>query len=452
MRQSRSARSSSLAYYRLVPHRKRSIFLSRREFLRTSAAGATAVAMAPAGVDALAAAGVQAGQQSPEEVAVIEPYWREVRQAFTLDPSLINLNNGNSSPSPQTVHEAFKRHLDDTNRLPLHDLTLVDRLDAVRRDLATEFGCDPAELALTRNATESLHIAQLGLELRPGDEVITTDQDYPRMLWLWDQRARRDGIVVKRVQFPVPASAADLIQRFESAMTPRTRVMQFCHITNTTGQLFPVRELSRLARSRGIITIVDGAQAVGHMPLQLRDLECDLYATSLHKWLMAPRGTGFLYVRRETIERVWPLYAALDSMRGDIRKFEEIGTHPAAARAAIAEALTFHRAVGAERKAARLRYLTMRWVNGLRSRPQVRILSSLEPNETWGLATFAIQGVNAATVVPALLEKHRIVVSAAVNQGLPGPVLDYSGIRVTPNIYTSIEEIDRFIAAVRELL
>ena len=423
---------------------------SRREFIRTSAAAGAAAVSRPVSLDALAAAGVQAGQQSAEEVAVIEPYWREVRQTFTLDPSLINLNNGNSSPSPRTVHEAFKRHLDDTNRLPVHYRTLLEqRFDDVRREVATEFGCDATELAFTRNATEALHIAQLGLELQPGDEVIATDQDYPRMLWLWDQRARRDGIVVKRVQFPVPATAADLIQRFESAITPRTRVMQFCHITNTTGQLFPARELCRLARSRGIVSIVDGAQAVGHIPFQLRDLECDLYGTSLHKWLMAPHGTGFLYVRREGIERLWPLYAAIDSMRGDIRKFEEIGTHPAAARAAIADALTFHRAVGADRKAARLRYLTMRWINGLRSRPQVRILSSLEPNETWGIASFAIQGVNAGAVVPAMLQKHNIVVSAAVNQGLPGPVLDYSGIRVTPNIYTSIEEIDRFVAAVR---
>jgi selenocysteine lyase/cysteine desulfurase len=426
---------------------------TRREFLRTSAAAGAAGVAQPLSLDALAAAGAPMAQQSPDEVAVIEPFWREVRQAFDLDPTLINLNNGNSSPSPRTVHAAFKRHLDDTNRLPVHYRTLIEqRLDEVRRDLAGEFGCDPAELAMTRNATEALHIAQLGIELRPGDEIITTDQDYPRMLWAWDQRARREGIVVKRIQFPVPATAADLLERFERAITARTRVMQFCHLTDTTGQLFPVRELSRLARSRGIISIVDGAQAVGHVPLRLRDLECDLYGTSLHKWLMAPHGTGFLYVRRDTIERVWPLFAASDSLRADVRKFEEIGTHPAAARAAIADALTFHRAVGAERKVARLRYLTMRWVNGLRSRPQVRILSSLEPGETWGLATFAIQGINAATVVPLMQEKHGIVVSSAVNQGLPGPVLDYSGVRVTPNIYTSIEEIDRFVAAVRELL
>ena len=392
-------------------------------------------------------------QQSAEEVAVIEPYWREVRQAFTLDPALINLNNGNSSPSPQTVHDAFKRGLDETNRLPVHYRTLIEqRVDNVRREVATEFGCDPAELAFTRNATEALHIAQSGIELRAGDEVVTTDQDYPRMLWFWEQRARRDGIVVKRIQFPVPSTSGDLVARFEAAITPRTRVFHFCHITNTTGQLFPVREQSRLARARRIVTIVDGAQAVGHFPFQLRDLECDLYGTSLHKWLMAPHGTGFLYVRREMIERVWPLFGSLDSMRGDVRKFEEIGTSPAAARAAIAEAVTFHRAVGPERKAERLRYLTMRWINGLRSRPQVRILSSLQRNETWGLATFAINGMAAPAVVSRLQDKHGIIVSAAVSQGLPGPVLDYSGIRVTPSVYTSVEEIDRFVAAVRALL
>ncbi|OFW16874.1 MAG: hypothetical protein A3F70_02270 [Acidobacteria bacterium RIFCSPLOWO2_12_FULL_67_14] len=382
-----------------------------------------------------------------------ESYWREVRRAFVLDPALINLNNGNSSPSPLVVHEVFKRYLDETNRLPVHYRTLLEqRFDAVRQQVAAEFGCDPGELALTRNATEALHVAQYGIDLRAGDEVVTTDQDYPRMLWLWDQRARREGIIIRRVQFPVPAGSGELVQRFEQAITPRTRVLHFCHLTNVTGQLFPVRDLARLARERGIITIVDGAQAVGHFPFAIRDLECDLYGTSLHKWLMAPHGTGFLYVRRDRVERLWPLYAALDSLRGDIHKFEEIGTHPAAARAAIPEALAFHRTVGAARKAARLRYLTRRWADALAGHPRVRLLTNLDQGEGWGLATFAIEGVNAATLVPQLLEKHGIVISAAVSQRLPGPVFDFSGLRVTPGIYTTVEEIARFVAAVRELL
>ena len=151
-----------------------------------------------------------------------------------------------------------------------------------------------------------------------------------------------DGIVIKRIQFPVPTTAEDLLRRFEEAITPRTRVLQLCHITNVTGQLFPVRELSLLARQRGIVTLVDGAQAIAHFSFALRDLGCDVYGTGLHKWLMAPHGTGFLYVRRDQIERIWWLQGALDSFRDDIRKFEEIGTQPAAARAAIADALAFH--------------------------------------------------------------------------------------------------------------
>lgn len=345
------------------------------------------------------------------------------------------------------------RHHEESNRRPVeYGQVLAERVDAARRALAAEAGCGLDELALTRNATERMHIAQAGVDLRPGDEVVTTDQDYPRMLWMWAQRARRDGIVVKRVQFPVPATAADLLDRFDRTITPRTRVFQFCHLTNVTGQVFPVRELSRLARSRGILTIVDGAQAVGHIPVDLRALECDVYATSLHKWLMGPLGTGFLFVRRDRIEGLWPMLASLDTMRSNIRKFEEIGTQAMAARAALVEAVEFHRAVGGARKAARLRRLTMRWVEALREHPRVRLLSSRDEGQTWGLATAAIEGVNAATLVPRLRERYGVAVGAAVSQGLPGPVFPFSGLRVTPQVYTTVGEIDRFVAAMREML
>lgn len=424
---------------------------SRRAFIRVSSAlGAGGLALRPHDLEAVAQATAAVAGQASDATAQDEVYWREIRRAFVLDPALINLNNGNSSPCPQNVHDALKRHLDASNLLPVHHRGLLEQtFDAVRRQLADEFGCDPQELALTRNATEALHIAQCGVELRPGDEVVTTDQDYTRMLWAWDQRARRDGIVVRRIQFPVPANPADLVQRFERAITPRTRVLHFCHVTNGTGQLFPVRELARLARSRGIVTIVDGAQAVGHVPVNLRELECDLYGTSLHKWLMAPHGTGFLYVRRERIQATWPLQPALASMGGDIRKFEEIGTQAAAARAAIPEALAFHRTIGLARKRARLVYLTRRWAMALRESPQVRILSSLDPDGSSAVAAFAVKGMRAPALVQALFDKHRIVTSAVVSQGLPGPVIDFEGVRVTPNIYTTTEEIDAFVAAVR---
>jgi selenocysteine lyase/cysteine desulfurase len=226
--------------------------------------------------------------------------------------------------------------------------------------------------------------------------------------------------------------------------------MHFCHVTNGTGQLFPVRALARLARSRGIVTIVDGAQAVGHVPVNLRELECDFYGTSLHKWLMAPHGTGFLYVRRERIQPTWPLQPALAGIGGDIRKFEEIGTQAAAARAAIPEALAFNRAVGAERKTARLRSLSRRWMTALVGEPRVRVLSDVDQSPALG--AFTVEGMPAPALVQRLFEQHRIIVSAVVSQGLPGPVIDFSAVRVTPNIYTTPDEIDAFVAAVRTAL
>src|SRR5262249_15717461 len=216
-------------------------------------------------------------------------------------------------------------------------------IESVRRKLAAEAGCRPEEMAITRNASEALQICQLGIDLKEGDEVITTNQDYGRMLDTWDQRARRDKIKVTKLSFPVPTTnLGELKTKFEQAITPRTKVLHFCHITNLTGQLFPVRDIARMARAKGIKTIVDGAHAFGHFPFKLSDLECDYYGTSLHKWLLAPVGTGFLHVRRENIEGLWPLTPANASKTKDIRKFEEVGTHPAANHNAIAEALAFH--------------------------------------------------------------------------------------------------------------
>lgn len=426
---------------------------TRRGFLRLS--GGAAAAWTSGGIDlhGIAQATSSVAHLTPDEAARDERYWKTIRKAFAVDRRLINLNNGNSSPSPIPVHDAFKRHLDSSNLLPVHYRErLKETLGPVRLQLADTFGCDADEIAFTRNATEALHAAQGGLTLAPGDDVVTTDQDYTLMLWAWEQRVQRDRITLTRVQFPVPTTAGDLVARIERAITPRTKVLHFCHVTNTTGQLFPVRELSRLARRRGIFTIVDGAQAAGHVPFALRDLECDAYGTSLHKWLMAPHGTGVLYVRRDSITRVWPLHAEIPGMSGDIRKFEEIGTHPVAAWAAIADALTFHRAIGAERKAARLRYLTLRWARALEQVPRVQLLSNLEPGQTWGIASFEIQGVKAQEVVRVLFEKYRILVAAEVNQGRPGPVFGHEAIRVTPQVYTSIEDIDAFVRAMRALL
>ena len=427
---------------------------SRRAFLGLGGALGTAVASRPfTGLAHLEAATAAVADRSPDDVAQDEFYWREIQEAFTLDRTLINLNNGNTCPSPRVVLEATKRYMDMSNMLPVHYRGDIERhLQTVRRGLAKEFGFDEDEVALTRNASESLQIVQNGLDLAPGDEVITTEQDYPRMLTTWDQRMRRDKIKVTRLQFPVPTTEDDLYQRFERAITPRTKVFHFCHITNLTGQLFPVQRLSRLARQRGILTVVDGAHALAQFPFKLRELEMDYYGVSLHKWLLAPTGTGLLYVRRDKIAKTWPLQAAPERDDNDIRKFEAIGTHPAGIRAGIAEALAFHQAIGAERKAARLRYLTMRWANALKPNPRIKIHSSMLPGETWGLALVGVEGVDARALSQFMMDKYRIVINAIVAGQYPGPQFPYSGLRVTPNVYTTLEEVDTFVEAMQDVL
>jgi selenocysteine lyase/cysteine desulfurase len=427
---------------------------SRRTFLRaTGLLGATAFGVGRSGLEHVAAATAGVEGRAPDEVAGDEFYWREIQQAYAPDRTLINLNNGHHSPSPRVVQEALKRYLDYENQDPVYYAGLINgNIERVRRALAAEFGCDPEELAITRNASESLQIVQDGLDLKPGDQVITTHQDYPRMLTTWDQRARRDHITVTRLQFPVPTTQQDLSERFERAITAQTKVLHFCHITNLTGQLFPVQRLSRLARERGITTIVDGAHAVAHFPFKIRELECDYYGTSLHKWLCAPVGNGFLYVRRENIARTWPLQAASAARGTDIRKFEEVGTMPAAPHAAIAEALAFHQTIGGARKAERLRYLTLRWANALKADSRVRIHSSLEAGQTWGMAMVGIDGIDSRALSKFMFDKYRIIVNAAVGGTPPGQVYDYQGLRVTPNIYTTLEEIDTFVDAMRDAL
>ena len=426
---------------------------SRRDFLRTvGAAGGVAFTWNAAGLERVEAASRSVAGRTPEEVARDEFYWREVQLGFKLDRSLINLNNGFTAPCPRVVLESVFRYMDMINMLPVHYQGMVaGNIQTIRRRMANEFGCDPEELALTRGASEALQIVQNGIDLEPGDEVITTEQDYPRMLTTWDQRMRRDDIKITRLQFPVPATQDHLYQLFEKAITPRTKVFHFCHITNLTAQLFPVRRICRLARSKGIVTIVDGAHALGHFPFKLRDLECDAYGVSLHKWLLAPIGNGCLYVRRDMIPRFWPLQAAPEQQDHDIRKFESIGTHPWAIRAALGEALAFHQAIGAENKAARMRYLTLRWADALKAHPRVKVLSQLgEPAETWGVAAVNIEGIDVRDLANFLRNKYRIIAVPLVGGAPPNQVFDYQALRVSPNVYTTLEEIDTFVEAMED--
>jgi len=385
---------------------------------------------------------------TPEEIARDESYWREVQQAFTVDRSLVNLNNGGVCPSPSIVQNAMKRHLDYSNEAPVYTMwqILEPQREGVRQRLAKAFGCDPEEMALTRNSSESLQICQFGFDLKPGDEVLTTTQDYPRMITTFKQRERREGIVLRQFSIPTPCEDnEEIIRLFEQNITPRTRMILICHMINLTGQILPVKGIVQMAREKGIPVLVDGAHAFAHFSFTCDDLDCDYYATSLHKWLLAPHGTGFLYVRKDKIKDLWPLMAAPEPMDDNIRKYEEIGTHPAAHYLAIAEALTFYQTMGVERKEARLRYLRDYWANRLLEHDRIHLNTSLRKAFSCGLANVQITGVASSKLGQFMWQKHRIIVT-------PIKHAEFEGIRVTPNVYTTLEELDRFCDAMENVI
>lgn len=390
----------------------------------------------------------RAAGDDPAQDARNEDLWREVQLAFTGDKTKINLNNGGCCPSPRVVQEAMERLLAFSNDLPTHNLwqILEPQREPLRQRMAKQWKCDPEELAFTRNTSESLQTLQFGLELQRGDEVITTTQDYPRMLTAFEQRGRRDGIVLKKIQIPVPCEAPGLVvQRFEEAITPRTRMILMCHAINLTGQLLPVREVVGMARKRGIPVIVDGAHTFAHLDFTFPDLDCDFFGTSLHKWLYAPHGTGLLYVRRDKIPSVWPLMAAPEAMQADIRKFEEIGTHPAANTLAIAEALTFHQGIGPRRKLERLYYLREVWTRRLGAQPRVRFNTSLDRRHSIGIGNVQVEGLDTVKLQAHLWTKHRIWTTAIVHE-------EFNGLRITPSVQTTLEELERFCEAIESAI
>ncbi len=424
---------------------------SRRRFLNTLSLPAAAVAVGmPLRPTELRASAIDISQElrrhvgAPDEIAGDEDFWFEVARAFTVDRTLVNLNNGGVSPSPGFVQEAMKRHLDFSNLAPSYTMweILEPQREGVRSRMAREWGVEAGEVAFTRNASESLQIMQFGIDLARGDEVLTTTQDYGRMITTFNQRVRREGIVLKQIQIPVPAEDVSRIVRlFEDAITPRTKAILASHMINLTGQILPVTELTAMARRHGIPLIIDGAHALAHFDFSLGALDVDNYSSSLHKWLFAPHGTGLLYVRRDKIPEVWPLMAAPERMDTDIRKFEEIGTHPAANYLAIGEALTFHQGIGPKRKDARLVYLRDYWANTLLENDNVRLHTSQKPGFACGIANVEVLGVAPNDLRDYLWRQHRII-TVSINHA------EFQGLRVSPSVYTTISELDRFVDAV----
>ena len=369
-----------------------------------------------------------------------EDFWFTIQNAFSVTRGIINLNNGGVSPSPRLVTEALVRYIwqqEDATAYTMWQI-LEPQSETIRTGLAELFGCDREEIAITRNASESLEVLLMGMNFKSGDEILTTTQDYPRMLTTLRQREQREGLVLKLVKIPIPPQDLnEITAAFEKGITDRTRLILIAHQVNITGQITPVKAVCDMARAKGIETIVDGAHSFAQFDFQQKDLGCDYFGTSLHKWLYAPKGTGLLYIKRDKIEKIWPLMAADSKQANDIRKFEEIGTHSAAPKLGIGEALLFHNGIGGKRKEARLRYLSRYWMNRLRDVPKIRFNTSFDPNQSCAIANVDIEGVNPSAIGSYLFDKHRIFTTPIIHE-------EFQGLRITPNVYTTLGELDRF--------
>lgn len=418
--------------------------VDRRRFLEFAGKGIGLAALSSSVVGGLLndvhAAVKTVAHLSPEDAARDEDFWFQIQQSFSVTRGIINLNNGGVSPSPRIVTEALVRYIwqqEDATAYTMWQL-LEPQSETVRAGLAELFGCDTEEIAITRNASESLEVLLMGLDLKPGDEILTTTQDYPRMITTLLQRQRREGIKLVQIKIPVPPrDLKEITEAYERAITPRTKVILIAHQINLTGQITPIKAVCEMARARGIETIVDGAHSFAQFAFQQKDLGCDYFGTSLHKWLFAPKGTGMLYVKRDKIEKVWPLLAAEEKNARDIRKFEEIGTHPAANRLAIGEALLHHNGIGSARKEARLRYLSRYWMNRLKDIPGVGFNTSFAANQSCAIANVFIKGVAPGEIGSYLMSKHKIYTTPIGHE-------ECLGVRITPNVYTTIEELNRF--------
>jgi isopenicillin-N epimerase len=416
----------------------------RRNFLSLAGKGLGLAALSSATLASLLkeihAATNSVASLTPQQAAMDEDYWSVIQNAFSVTRGIINLNNGGVSPSPRIVTEALVRYIwqqEDATAYTMWQI-LEPQSETIRTGLAELFGCDREEIAITRNASESLEILLMGMDFKSGDEILTTTQDYPRMLTTLRQREKREGLVLKLVKIPIPPkNLNEIVRAFEQGITPRTRLILMAHQVNITGQITPVKAVCDMARARGIETIVDGAHSFAQFDFKQKDLGCDYFGTSLHKWLYAPKGTGLLYVKRSKIEKIWPLMAAESKQAGDIRKFEEIGTHSAAPKLAIGEALLFHNGMGGKRKEARLRYLSRYWMNQLKGVPKVRFNTSFEPAQSCAIANVNIEGVNPTAIGSYLFDKHRIFTTPIIHE-------EFQGIRITPNVYTTLGELDRF--------
>jgi len=386
----------------------------------------------------------QAEQISPDTLATDEDFWYYIQQSFTVSSALINLNNGGVSPAPKQVQDAMKRYYDYSNEAPSYYMwRILDQgRETLRSNLAGLAGCSAEEIAINRNSSEGLETIIFGLPLKEGDEIVASKQDYPNVVHAWKQREIRDKIKIVWVNLELPSEDENyLVKTFVSAFTPRTKLVTITHIINWNGQILPVKKIAAEARKRGIEVLVDGAHSFAHLDFKVPDLGADYFASSLHKWLYAPIGSGMLYVRREKIKSVYPLFASDTPFKDDIRKFEALGTRPFFIEQAIGKAIEFHEMIGAERKQKRLHYLKTYWMEKLAKIPGVKLHTSLHPAWSGAIGMVSIEGRKPGDLDAYLFNQHKIHTTTIVWENI-------SGLRITPNVYTTTKNLDKLVEGI----
>lgn len=381
------------------------------------------------------------------EIANDDDFWKTIQQCYAQSEEFINLENGYFSPTPLPVLNAFvanNRMVNANSSFYMRRKKEDDR-ERVRQELATFAGVAADEVALMRSTTDGLNVVMLGLPLKAGDEVVLSNQDYDSMVEAFKQREQRDGIVLKTVNLPLqPINDDEVVRAYEKAITTKTRLVLATHMIHLTGHLLPIKKICDMAHTKGVEVVVDGAHTFAHIDFKIPDLGCDYYAASLHKWLCNPLGAGILWVKKEHIEKIWPLFGETSRPKTDIRKFERFGTQNTAIQLSLSAAIKFHNIIGSARKLEHLRGLKNYWVEKLAEVDGVSFNTPMQNERTGAIANFSLKGYTPTQLATALYDKYKVftvgIESAAVN-----------GVRITPHLYTTAQHLDTLVNAVKEL-
>jgi selenocysteine lyase/cysteine desulfurase len=382
-----------------------------------------------------------------EAVASDEDFWKAIREGYWLTGDYINLENGYYCIMPKEISERYMGHIRLVNLEGAHYMRTVqfDNKKAAAAKLADLVGVTPDELIITRNTTESLDMIIAGMDWKEGDEAVMAEQDYGAMLDMFKQVSNRHGMVNKIVSVPMhPKSDEEIVELYANAITKKTKLLMVCHMINITGQILPVRKICDMAHSKGVPVMVDGAHALAHINFKIPDLHCDYYGSSLHKWLSVPIGAGMLYVKKEHISKIWPIFAEGGKKDDDILRLNHTGTHPPATDLTISDCIDYYLKIGADRKEARLRYLQNYWTAKVRNMPHVILNTPADAARSCGIANVGIKDMKPADLAKTLLDKYNIYTVAIDGAGV-------HGCRITPNVYTTTADLDTLVKALTEI-